>query len=282
MAKVNEFLDLADAHGSTVKYFRADSMIPCPCRTPEGFRDPAWHKVIEDLAVPPGPVVVNDNGIGTITGTVRYATAYRYVIPEGTFHKLRSETMGLVLVARQTQVIIPEFHVATVSATGVTHLVLFRSINNGVWNQIGIWTDLTLPVIDNNPTGFVNATLIPTPPICNEAAMLPDPAATQNVMVKAFVQPIQSTRATRLNNEILLQMFGDIESDDHLGIFPYQWGGTVLNFYDWGGSGEDFIEYRNRKYTVVNANLIPDPEDGDVPNHWEVGLRLINEEPLVV
>lgn len=112
--------------------------------------------------------------------------------------------------------------------------------------------------------------------------MLPDPAATKDVIVKGFVQPIQSTRATRLNIEILIEQWGDIEADDHLAILPYQWAGVTLNFYDWGRSGEDFVEYNNRRFTVVNANLIPDPADGNESHHWELGLRLITNDPIAV
>ena len=168
MSTVPRFLALVEKHASPVRYRRVDSMIECPCRTPEGFRDPEWH-----MAQP-----------------------------------------------------------------------------------------------------------APKPPMCNEAGFLPDPAATKDVIVKGFIQPIQSTRATRLNIEVMLETWGDIEADDHLGILPYQWLGVTLNFYEWGRSGEDFVEYNERRYTVINANLIPDPADGNEMHHWEVGLRLINDAPI--
>jgi hypothetical protein len=161
MSTVPDFLSLLSAHGSTVAFHRANSLVPCPCRTPEGFRDPEWH----------------------------------------------------------------DAH--------------------------------------------------PLEPVCNANGMLPDPANEINVTVKAFVQPIQSTRATRLSTEYLLQMFGDVEADDHLGIFPETWSGKALDFYDWSSS--DYITYNGRKFTVVNANLIPDPADGNPRHHWEAGLRLISD-----
>jgi hypothetical protein len=98
--------------------------------------------------------------------------------------------------------------------------------------------------------------------------------------VKGFIQPIQSTRATRLQTELLQLFFDEIQADDHLGILPVVWQSTSLNFYDWGRSGEDYIEYNGRRFTVVNANLIPDPADGNPAHHWEVGLRLITDEAL--
>lgn len=113
--------------------------------------------------------------------------------------------------------------------------------------------------------------LNPTEPVCNEAGMLP--GSPIHLTVKAFVQPIQSTRATRLSSEILTAMFGEVQADDHLGIFPVSWAGVALNFYDWGRAGEDWVEYDGRTYTVVNANKLPGPE-GMTDHHWEVALRL--------
>jgi len=113
---------------------------------------------------------------------------------------------------------------------------------------------------------------------CNEAGFLP--GLPVNLLVKAFVQPIQSTRATRLSTEYLLQMFGEIEADDHLGVFPFEWAGVRLNFQDWGRSGEDYIAFNGRRFTVVNSNLMADADGGEVNHHFEVGLRLITSEPL--
>jgi hypothetical protein len=61
-----------------------------------------------------------------------------------------------------------------------------------------------------------------------------------------------------------------------LGIFPCEWAGFGLDFYNWGSSGEDYVSYHGRKFTVVNANLIPDPDDGNPFHHWEIGARLIS------
>ena len=162
MSTVPQFLALCAAKGSDVRYHKDSSLIACPCRTPEGFRDPEWH---------------------------------------------------------------------------LAH---------------------------------------PSDPVCNDAGFLPQPGTTVDTTVKAFMQPIQSTRATRLSTEQLIEMFGEIQADDHLGIFPIEWGSVGLDFEHWGTSGEDFVEYHNKKFTVVNSNLIPDPDDGNPYHHWEVGCRLIS------
>jgi hypothetical protein len=107
--------------------------------------------------------------------------------------------------------------------------------------------------------------------------MLPQPGTTVDLNTKGFVQPIQSTRATRLQEERLLAMFDEIQADDHLGILPVRWEGIRMEFFEWGGATEDWITYFSRRFTVVNANLIPDPADGNPEHHWEVGLRVIRE-----
>jgi hypothetical protein len=157
---------LVNTHGSSTRYRRVDSLTPCPCRTPEGFRDPEWHL------------------------------------------------------------------------------------------------------------------LNPLEPLCDENGMLPDPDATVDITVKAFVQPVQARGVTRLTIEYIEQMFGTVQADDHLGIFPCSWSGFDLNFYNWSQSGEDFVEYNSRRFNVVNANLIPDPADGNPYHHWEIGLRLMNSTPI--
>jgi len=106
------------------------------------------------------------------------------------------------------------------------------------------------------------------------------PANPVDVIVKAFVQPIQSTRATRLSTEYIQEVFGNVEADDHLGIFPVVWGGNRLEFSDWSQSGDDFIEYDGQRFFVINANMIPDPGDGYPEHHWEIGLRLIRTDGL--
>jgi hypothetical protein len=166
MSTVPSFISLLTVKGSDVRYHKDSSLIACPCRTPEGFRDPEWH---------------------------------------------------------------------------LEH---------------------------------------PSEPVCNEAGFLPDPSSSTDLIVKAFMQPIQSTRATRLSSEQLVQMFGEIQADDHLGIFPISWNANGLDFREWGSSGEDFLEYAGQRFTIVNANLIPDPDDGNPYHHWEVGARLITDAPL--
>jgi hypothetical protein len=160
MSTVPEFIQLLTGHGSDVIFHRDDSVDPCPCLTPEGFRDPIWH-------------------------------------------------------------------------------------------------------LQN-----------PDEPECNAAGMLPTPELA-NFTVKAFFHPVQAGAVRRLTTEQISQLFGEVEADDHLGIFPVQWEGHTLSFFEWGLATEDWVEYTGRKFTAVSVNLIPDPADGNPWHHWEVGFRLI-------
>jgi hypothetical protein len=110
--------------------------------------------------------------------------------------------------------------------------------------------------------------------VCNENGFLP--GATVHLTVKAFVQPVETGRA-RFQAEVVVMSFGQVETDDHIGIFPISWGGIRLNFYDWGKATEDYVEYHGMRFTVVNVNLIPDPSDGDPEHHYEIALRRIPE-----
>lgn len=161
MSNVPKFTSLLSVRGSDAVYHRESGGAPCPCRTPEGFRDLKWHR-------------------------------------------------------------------------------------------------------DN-----------PGAPLCNEQGLLA--VATAEVLVKAFVQPVQSGAVRRLTTEYVQQLFGEVEMDDHLGIFPLVWSNVTLSFYDWSEAGEDYVLYDGRRFTVVSANKIPDPSNGQ-PHHWEVGLRLMKTE----
>lgn len=118
----------------------------------------------------------------------------------------------------------------------------------------------------------------PLEPVCNEAGQL---AVVSQFGVKAFIQPAQSAAVRRLTSEYVDALFGEVRSDDHLGIFPLEWGSYTLDFEDWSQAGEDFILYDGKRYLVVNSNKIPDPSGGG-SHHWEVGLRLIKAERPVV
>lgn len=55
-ATIERLNAILEQMGSDVLYHREGATTPCPCRTPEGFRDPAWHR-----ANPAAPVC-NEQG----------------------------------------------------------------------------------------------------------------------------------------------------------------------------------------------------------------------------
>lgn len=110
----------------------------------------------------------------------------------------------------------------------------------------------------------------PFAPVCNERGILA-PVVIE-FAVKASVQPVRSS--TRRVGERAVELFGEVEQDDHIGIFPVNWNGHALAFNDWSEAGEDFIVYNARRFYAVSADKLPDV-DGDPDHHWEVGLRLL-------
>jgi hypothetical protein len=123
----------------------------------------------------------------------------------------------------------------------------------------------------------------PSEPVCDEEGYLSEGSPIRdNHEIRAFIQPVQSSRATRLSTERLIQLFGEIQADDHLCIMPVTWGGWTVDIDNWGRGGDDVIKdiQLDAYYMLVNFNYIYDPTTRDVLHHIEVGLRLIRE-PLI-
>jgi Concanavalin A-like lectin/glucanases superfamily len=139
-------------------------------------------------------------------------------------------------------------------------------VSNPAPNRVFIDNYLDSELVQQNPPNY----------ICNEAGYLPG-GNVIDMIVKAFVQPAISTRRHMPREQFEILFAGDVQEDDHLGIFPCIWSGTTLDFDDWSRSGEDFIEYRGRRFIVVSASMIPDPSNGAVDHHWELGLRLTDK-----
>jgi hypothetical protein len=261
---VPQFLDLVHKHGSSVRYFRDFSVVPCPCRTPEGSRDPEWH-----LLHPYKDINTDDYPDGITWLYDGEYPGHMWVVWQniGAGHKNVASQYGNVVDADD-------------AGTGWAHVTPLNPPNADPFSGTLTYTDLS-----NNVTQTVHYFTLGMPqnggdnmrnPICNAVAMIPDPTASDDFTVRAFIQPVQSGAVRRLTSEQLQNMFGEVQTDDHLGIFPVKWQEHELDFTDWPPSTTDFIEYNGRRYTVVSVNLIPDPADGNPFHHWEVGLRLIS------
>jgi hypothetical protein len=273
MSTIPQFTKLLNAKGSAVRYRRnSDQMISCPCKTPEGFRNPRWHLAWKSLL--------------TLEPRTDHSGVDFAVVTEINYrvYALADDGASGALVGPPAVAPgggtggVPYSWAIYMNATikEWAYFQVARSIDGGPFLKVngnynfstGIWTDTTAP-------GSEGAEIVGTVPTCNEEALVE--VNPKDFIVKGFVQPIQSTRATRLNNEILTQMFGEVQADDHLGILPCEWQGQSLDFRNWSQSGDEFVEYDGRYYLVVNSNKIPDPSDGNPGHHWEVGLRLISQ-----
>lgn len=266
---VPSFLNLLASHASSARFHRAsDTEVVCPCQTPEGFRDPEFHLNLRSFGI---------SGHQLSSGPINASTLAYKLVALGASGTPASPAIDPynVVIASPSQVMLD---LVWPKRGNVTDYRIYRSENGGnfiynfnVHHNHGTY-------IDSTPLGAAGSGYV-EPVLCNEEGEIP--SAAVDVVVKAFVQPIQSTRATRLSTEYLQEIFGNIEADDHLGIFPFVWGGVTLNFSNWSQSGDDFIEYDGQRFFVVNANKIPDPGDGNPEHHWEVGLRLIEDTKLV-
>lgn len=114
--------------------------------------------------------------------------------------------------------------------------------------------------------------------VCNEDGKLA--AVVTDIQCRAFVQPVQSSRSTRMNSEYITEMFGQVMTDDHLGIFPLKAGSVDLDFRDWDQAGSEYVTYDDQRFIVVASNKIPDPANG-APHHWEIALRLVKNVRVV-
>lgn len=273
MSLVAEFEKLITVHGSDVTYHRTTGLgVTCPCVSPEGFRDPEWH---DALAAKMGALVgyTADFQTGGVIDAVNHSVSWYVVAAFG------GNPIGIPVNIANVGPAADSYNVTftnltVVSQPGIDSMILLRSVDGGPLMYLAVIHPGDVQWIDNQPVGYVNP-IGAIPEICNEQGLLAYGQSADPV-VKAFIHPAQSTRMTRLADEYLQQIFGEIQSDDHVGVFPCQWKGNTLNFRDWSQSGSEYVIYDERKFTVVNANLIPDPSDGNPYHHWEVALRLIS------
>lgn len=112
----------------------------------------------------------------------------------------------------------------------------------------------------------------PDAPVCNANGFLVNPI---DLTVKAFMQPAQNGRRGMSS---ITELFGQIQTDDYLGMFPLSAGAITLYFDNWTTSGAEYIAYNGMRFIVVGWSLIPDPHDSGKNHHWELALRRINAD----
>lgn len=117
----------------------------------------------------------------------------------------------------------------------------------------------------------------PTQPRCNDAGFLVDPI---EFTVKAIIIP--ASLGGRRGLQTITQLFGQIQTDDHIGVFPIAWANKQLKFDNWSPSGEEYIEYLGMRFIVVAWIVVPSPHDTSIVHHWECGLRRINKDEFAL
>lgn len=274
MSTVPAMNSLLQSNASQARYYRSSGRsVPCPCKTPEGFRDPEFH-----LSFPKYGLSAWSISPGVIPAGKKVKYQFIAVDAAGTPMSPAINSAEITDVAN-FQVTLTISWPDGGNFTGGKFNVYRFEDGNGPYQIASLPWKTVNQIVDNAPfqPGGTAPSPQPIPVLCNEAGEISNPL---DFFVKAFVQPIQSTRATRLSTEYLQEVFGVIEADDHLGIFPVVWSGTRLDFRDWSQHGDDFVEYDGQRFFVVNANMIPDPGDGNPEHHWEIGLRVIRSDGL--
>jgi len=273
MSTLAQMNSLFQSNASNARYYRSSGRsIPCPCKTFEGFRDPELHISFgkygpqPDFTTSPGAIPANTS----LAYRVLYLKNGTAIAPAIGFPRYSSSITDAVDFQVNMNLLQP---------VDFDQMDLYRSENGGPFLFSATVPATSTTYVDNVPLQGSTGTPIQEPVMCNESGEIPQ--SPIDIPVKAFVQPIQSTRATRLSTEYLQEVFGNIEADDHLGIFPVTWAGQRLEFHDWAQDGADFVEYNGERFFCINANMIPDPGDGNPEHHWEVGLRMIRTDGLV-
>lgn len=113
----------------------------------------------------------------------------------------------------------------------------------------------------------------PDAPVCNDRGYLPAPIETT---IKGFVQPTFAMR--RIGNQVIEEAFGEIQIDDHIGIFPMVWNNVPVDFENWSQAGDEWVGFNDMEFIVVGWTRIPDPANAQNYHHWECALRRINRD----
>ena len=257
MSNLADWLAVLRRNGSNVTFHREAEGTVCPCVSPEGYRQPEYHNsVAPDVA---------EGADGVPFGFYTYKVLFaKGITPFG------SDAVSDEILAANKQVSLTNI---PIGPSDIEHRYVYRRLRppgETIYRLIEIINNNTATAINDNDPNPANGQPL-TAQVCNEAGEIP---VVTEFATKGFVQPAQSAAVRRLTTEYVSALFGEVRSDDHLGIFPLSWSGQALDFEDWSQAGEDFVIYDGHRYLVVNANKIPDPDGGE-PHHWEVGLRRI-------
>lgn len=267
---VVEFQAALRKMGSDIVYHREQGGIECPCRAPEGYRDPSWHVRWQRALVLAEQVDVGTAQFDGTTGVTYYVFAsdgYFTDVPVVTVVPAHGKSVKLVLASEV-------FSGRTVTIGRQTYDSIAQSADNTEpIYLVGTFTVGSLPfeIDDVWSLSLAGQTLpVGTPATCNEQGFLAD---VVEFVIKGSIQPAQTgyLRVSQRSNALL----GEVLVGDKLGILPCVWDGNPLDLDRWSDAGEDYLLYDGRRYMVVSFDKLPDV-DGSPNHHYECGLRLLS------
>lgn len=273
------FERLVSKKGASILWHRENGQFtyPCSCRTPEGFRDPDKHlavnRLIKDFSVV--------NGITFPALSVVHYLVVPLVISQrdSVLREIGPGLQQAISVGSSPSDIQLQFQIPAIFVNILQSINVYRSVGDlnhfefvqNINSSNLLWTD-------THPIGPGTDSLVDVDiPLCNDDGFVPD---VIEKIVKGFVQPAFIGLRSR-SNQIMIEAFGEVQSDDHIGIFPLEFGNYKLDFTDWSDAGSDWLEFNGMRFIAVTSNQVPAPDNANLNHHWEVALRRINEDVRV-
>lgn len=307
------FERLVQKKGADVHWHREIGGNICPCVTPEGFRDPEWHR-----QNPSAPVCNNDGRLvyteitrpagwttnttlntlldsmiaaQNVGSTTSYPLSDPYIFAAG-------YELNIDLITG-TWTVEGELPVSIVAGPGhendsadqlIAQFCNFSVVPVGIYDLVAdtiilgrrclLIASKSGTVLDWSNYGINGGTVVPLPStnaesIWHDASLTIQHGILQDHVVKAFVQPAFFGTRSR-STQFILNAFGELEADDHIGIFPLESNGFEVDFSDWSDSGSDWIDFNGMRFVAITWNRVPAPDNSSVNHHWEVALRRIN------
>lgn len=315
----SSFERLVRQKGALVHWHREIGGDICPCITPEGFRNPEWHRqnptrrvcnddgrlVYDEIIIPPGwttnsslNAVIDqwfttwDPG-DTLNSPLSESVAliFSYDLIFNTNNHIwemsgagKTETYfgapghdqdpaSAIALAVDSQAPVPPgtFQVVSDSVMSGRRVIIVASKSGLLVDYNSFDPNFPDQYVWTSPTDDLNSLwAVPQPTTIHHGIL-------EDRDIKGFVQPAFISTRSR-SNQLLMESFGEIQADDHIGIFPIMYNNFEIDFSDWSNSGTDWIEFNGMRFIAVAWNQLPAPDNTSVNHHWEIALRRVNED----
>lgn len=272
------FERLVERKGANITWHRENNSNPCPCQTRLGFRDPAKHLAIWSIVSGHSTTPDTNHIMALPTGTVLTYLFMPLIVSD-------LNITGYIGPGKQIQVnYVPglttrfDIEIPKALQKNLQQIDVWRSGDDEThFENVGTITPDMTEFVDGS-IFYRSGSMVPYNQVdvleCNDDAMIP---IVDERRVKGFVQPAFISTRSR-SDQILLEAFGEMQADDHIGVFPLTYDEYALDFSDWSDAGSDWLEWNGLRFIAVTANLLPAPDNANVNHHWEVALRRINQD----